>query len=480
MVNKAKKRSLSESSIAEKAVAIQANDVNKKKKVENKVGIQNGQSKENVTPQKQNKADKKKQGKVEGKNVAASPQTQKGKGAANKKANQEKSAAEKNDEKLKVLKKRQAAKEKRKLKRTEIGNFLFKADMTAEQLKAKIEEIKKRDTLSKTAKRKLSVLNKKLRLLENGESSEQKPKSEKQTKNAAANKSTEVAKKSQKTNVKPVANKNKLEATKGKDVQNVGPNKKVKSDVKGKTADKKNKQTNLLLKNKQEAEDDEDDEEDVEEEEDVDDEEMSEDDEDLEEEEEEDSEDEEEDEEEEEDDDEDDEDDEDEDAEEIIPKKGQKADVKTKSNAKAQKQASGDEDGSKDQKQRYVLFASNLPYSATTEEVKKHFLTKVSEVTDVRIPLKPGTKTPRGFAYIEFPNSTEFEKGLSLHGSFLKDRRITVQYPASGKNGGNKKHIAKNHKLHALRKQGKLAGSQNKNQKFGGMKGKPNAAPRKT
>ncbi|XP_008202275.1 uncharacterized protein DDB_G0283697 [Nasonia vitripennis] len=118
-------------------------------------------------------------------------------------------------------------------------------------------------------------------------------------------------------------------------------------------------------------------------------------------------------------------------------------------------------------KQRYVLFVGNLSYDATTVDIKKHFLTKVDIVKDVRIPTKPGTNTPRGFAYVELENSTDYEKALSLHDTFINGRKINVQYTSSGsKHSGNKQEIVhKNKKLHAMRKAGMLAGSKKTFQK---------------
>ncbi|CAG5096581.1 Similar to SPBC365.04c: Uncharacterized RNA-binding protein C365.04c (Schizosaccharomyces pombe (strain 972 / ATCC 24843)) [Cotesia congregata] len=114
-------------------------------------------------------------------------------------------------------------------------------------------------------------------------------------------------------------------------------------------------------------------------------------------------------------------------------------------------------------KTRHILFVGNIPYGATVEEIKNHFLKEVSQVISVRIPTVKKTNEPRGFAYVEFSNSIDYEKGLSLHHSQLNGRRINVQYTQSGsKNAGKKSEIIKkNQLLHSLRKQGKLAGNKN-------------------
>lgn len=79
----------------------------------------------------------------------------------------------------------------------------------------------------------------------------------------------------------------------------------------------------------------------------------------------------------------------------------------------------------------------------------------------MRIPTDNQTNRPRGFAYVEFTNSVDYEKGLSMHESDLLGRRINVQYsqPGSKSSGKRPDVFAKNQKLHAMRKQGQLAGS---------------------
>lgn len=47
-------------------------------------------------------------------------------------------------------------------------------------------------------------------------------------------------------------------------------------------------------------------------------------------------------------------------------------------------------------------------FSITNEELKKHFLTKVGHVVDVRIP-KKDANTARGFAYVELGNNVDYE-----------------------------------------------------------------------
>ncbi|KAL1513280.1 hypothetical protein ABEB36_002706 [Hypothenemus hampei] len=116
---------------------------------------------------------------------------------------------------------------------------------------------------------------------------------------------------------------------------------------------------------------------------------------------------------------------------------------------------------------RFVLFVGNIAYDTQKDDLAQHF-SKIGEIIDIRIPTDKLGNKPRGFAYIEVNNEVAYEKCLSMHHSSLKGRRINVLYTQGGKKKGDnrKKEIkVKNMKLHALRKQGKLAGSTKETQK---------------
>ena len=406
MVKNGKKRTVSESETAVK-VEQETNNVNraqKKKKVDN-AAAQNGQTIKQI--------------KAEKKNVESSPDS-------NKKAQQ--------------AKQREAFREKRKLARKNKTAHGLKADLSAEVLKQKIKSIEERAELTKTAKRKLAMLRKLLLVKEGGTVVATEKVSKKQPVKVKNEKSAEVAKKKQvQTN----------EAQKKKSPEKADAKSNKKKDAKQGSL--------LLLKPKTEVEEDEeeDDEDSDEDEIDVDDDvSEEEDDSELEGEEDEDDDEEEDEDEEEEEDDEDDEDDEEEEEEE--------EDDKVKVNTAQSQKATGKPQQNKEQeakKKRYVLFVGNLPFSITEEELKKHFSTKASQIVDIRIPKKDNTNLSRGFAYVELGNNTDYEKALSLNHSFVKGRRINVQY--SGSND-KKEAVAKNQKLQALQKAGKLAGGQNK------------------
>lgn len=327
-----------------------------------------------------------------------------------RKKNKGSNVASKNDEKLKGRRR-----------------FKEKDSYSIDELTTRIQEITSRGELSKTARRKLAFLKKLLRVKE-GQSVEGTQQSQK-AKNA---KSLEVIKNKQNKQLK-----GKVE-TKSKNL-NKGKNTKQQK----KDEDEDEEEDSELSQDEDES----DVEEEEEEEEEGEEEEEEEDDEDESEEESED------DEEESEDDDEDDE--------------NENEKVKT-NNVQLKKGKERNTNEGEAKKKRYVVFVGNLPYSVTSEELKKHFLTKVSHVVNIRIPTKEDNSS-RGFAYVEFANNTDFEKAFSLHHSMINGRRINVQYSGANKKEG----VAKNFKLQALQKAGKFAGGKNKPfQKKFGNKGK--------
>ncbi|CAD1474960.1 unnamed protein product, partial [Heterotrigona itama] len=402
-----KKRSASESETTEKKTDIPVNfNKNLKKKKTVHETIQNGQLNEQVKKNLPKKfKNEKKINKLE---IVQN---------SNKKEINEKNAQKSKRQtlsNLKLLEKRQAFREKRAKNRHSIGLHL-----SVEQIKKKIELIENRKECSRSAKRKLAALKK--RLLTEKEEEENVPKRQ----------------------IGKEKNEKILEIVKKGKAQNAEQNKNLQRKVKAKSnrEDKKKdvKQNKVLLKEKRRNEKDDDDDDDDDDDNDDDNDiknknikmndELSEDDdesyvekdedededEDEEEEEEEEEEVEEEnvdeeddDEEEEEEEDEEDEDDDDDDDDDENKNNNQNKNNKIK-NKNVQKEKEAPTNVEKEsKKKRYVLFVGNLSYRTTNEELKKHFLTKVSKVIDIRIPRKD-TNTGRGFGYVELANSIDYE-----------------------------------------------------------------------
>ncbi|GAB7345917.1 hypothetical protein MBLNU457_4153t1 [Dothideomycetes sp. NU457] len=89
-------------------------------------------------------------------------------------------------------------------------------------------------------------------------------------------------------------------------------------------------------------------------------------------------------------------------------------------------------------KHRFIVFIGNLPFSATTETITKHFAsvspTSVRHITDAK------TKKSKGFAFLEFDNYDKMKTCLKLyhHSTFdsgfekEKKRKINVELTAGG------------------------------------------------
>ncbi|XP_017875375.1 nucleolin-like [Ceratina calcarata] len=397
MPKNTKKRSASDSNPIEKKPPGNLSKDAKKKKTES-VAVQNGQTKKQIKKDMPKKLNKEKNvGLPEG----SKKQTNEGK--------PQKTA----EEKLALLKSRQEQREKRKENR--VKNRGLQIDLTPEEIKKKIKEIEKRQSLTKSAKRKLASLRKKLSVLEGTDvSKDGKIKQEVKVKNE---KSVEGAKKKQ--------------AVQKKNAQGKLGTKSVKQNEKNGTVKKGKKEE----KEEEDDDDDDDDDDNLE---------M------------------------------DDESDGDEDESNMEDEDEEEDDENDDEEDNAVKQEVTNQKDVQENKKRYVLFVGNLPYTATPEEIKKHFLTKVSEVANIRIPKRDDNK-PRGFAYVELNNSTDYEKGLALNHSFISGRRINVQYSAPNKKEG----VAKNFKMHALQKAGMLAGGKRKAFSMAGGKKNQNRRPTK-
>jgi nucleolar protein 6 len=87
-------------------------------------------------------------------------------------------------------------------------------------------------------------------------------------------------------------------------------------------------------------------------------------------------------------------------------------------------------------KARFILFVGNLAYTTTNESIASHFSQIKSKPTSIRIPttLEENSKS-KGYAFVEYDNSTALKKALRLHHTLLDGRKISVELTAGG--GGN-------------------------------------------
>eukprot|EP00158_Paraphelidium_tribonemae_P002617 Partr_v1_DN25520_c0_g1_i1_m20815 putative RNA binding protein len=103
---------------------------------------------------------------------------------------------------------------------------------------------------------------------------------------------------------------------------------------------------------------------------------------------------------------------------------------------------------------RYILFIGNLPFSATVDQLMKHFKA-VESVKSVRLLTDKVTKKPKGFAFLELDDQESYAKALAYHHTMFKNRQINVEKTAGG--GGNsesrkRKLTEKNAQLNDKRK----------------------------
>jgi RNA recognition motif-containing protein len=72
------------------------------------------------------------------------------------------------------------------------------------------------------------------------------------------------------------------------------------------------------------------------------------------------------------------------------------------------------------------IFVSNLPYTATEDEVRQLF-EGYGSVDTVRLLTDRDTGRPRGFGFVEMPNGTEARAAIAaLNGKDLGGRSLTV------------------------------------------------------
>ncbi|KAG8884928.1 hypothetical protein FRB98_002089 [Tulasnella sp. 332] len=105
----------------------------------------------------------------------------------------------------------------------------------------------------------------------------------------------------------------------------------------------------------------------------------------------------------------------------------------------------------KKKKARYILFVGNLSYTTTAEAIAKHFTirapkskegldskptaSKPAKRPNVRLGTTKGSDASKGYAFVEYTEPGDLQRGLSLHHTALDGRQINVEMTAGG--GGN-------------------------------------------
>lgn len=88
------------------------------------------------------------------------------------------------------------------------------------------------------------------------------------------------------------------------------------------------------------------------------------------------------------------------------------------------------------------VYVSNLPFSATKEDIVEFFGGAEAGVVDVAIPMDRETGRPRGFAFIEFSDDARAEKAiLDINGASMGGRelRVSEAHARTGGGGGGRR-----------------------------------------
>lgn len=87
-------------------------------------------------------------------------------------------------------------------------------------------------------------------------------------------------------------------------------------------------------------------------------------------------------------------------------------------------------------KRRYILFAGDLPFDTTPQQLKTFFKKKLEpHIKGVRLLTQRGTNKSKGCAFVEFDCKEALQVALNYHHHQLNGRKINIELSAGG--GGN-------------------------------------------
>lgn len=82
---------------------------------------------------------------------------------------------------------------------------------------------------------------------------------------------------------------------------------------------------------------------------------------------------------------------------------------------------------------KFSIYIGNIPKNVTSEELKKHFETFYPSITNSKIIFDQYTKISKGYGFIDFSSSQEYQKALnSNHSHILSGHQLVIK-PAKGK-----------------------------------------------
>jgi RNA recognition motif-containing protein len=86
------------------------------------------------------------------------------------------------------------------------------------------------------------------------------------------------------------------------------------------------------------------------------------------------------------------------------------------------------------------IYAGNLPYTITEDELQKVF-EEYGEVTSVKIITDKYSGRSKGFGFVEMPDDTQAQQAIEqLNGLEIKDRAMTVNQSIERKEGEDRRN----------------------------------------
>lgn len=86
-------------------------------------------------------------------------------------------------------------------------------------------------------------------------------------------------------------------------------------------------------------------------------------------------------------------------------------------------------------KKKYILFVGNLSYDAKKEDLEAFFAD--CKTVSIRLLTDKVTKKPKGFAFVEFKDSSSLEAALGKHNQKIKGRKVNIALTVGGGGSGS-------------------------------------------
>eukprot|EP00934_Nitzschia_sp_Nitz4_P000744 Nitzschia sp. Nitz4//scaffold5_size260463//86691//87548//NITZ4_000969-RA/size260463-processed-gene-0.122-mRNA-1//-1//CDS//3329555301//744//frame0 len=86
-----------------------------------------------------------------------------------------------------------------------------------------------------------------------------------------------------------------------------------------------------------------------------------------------------------------------------------------------------------------TVFVEGIPFDATSDKLKEFFASNgdINDIIEMRLPTWQDSGRLRGFGHVLFGSKASYDKALTLSGTYLGKRFLTIQ-PANSPKGGNR------------------------------------------